>query len=155
MTTDVFFSAIKSTIDNVSYAIAASLVAEGETTLQVADLDDVMQTDAVLGAEAPALVYQLLEAVEAPRDPLWVVSFLIGVKTTSDASNYKLSTLQAKITSRFPVGSSLDIRNYFANTLPSTSEAHGTVVAAEINPQQFDAQSGIRLTKIRLAVVRQ
>lgn len=149
-----FYMAVKSTLDKVARNIADDLVLDGEATIGVADLDDTDQTDSVLASPDPAVIYQLLDVGEDPRDPLWLVTFLVGTKTVSDAANFKLSKIQSKISRIFTVGDELDIYQYFSDEAPSDRLAVGTFIANEISPQQFDAQAGIRLAKVSMRVLR-
>ena len=151
---DRFLLSIKSTIDKAMYDVSEELRVSGVLDIRTADLDDVQQTSEVLGGTMPAVVYQFQDAGEDPRDPLWMVNFMIGAKTTADSGNYELHRLHSKITSKFPVGSDFKIMNYAQDSSPGEIEGIATVVEMEVLPQQFDQQAGIRISRVGVRVMR-
>lgn len=147
-----FLLELKSTLDFLVNQKVEALQEEDYTDLQAAEVDDMAQTDAVLGSAAPALIWQFGTLSPNPRPPMYDVEFMVGSKTVSDAGNYKLMALLTQVRDLFEVNSSFSVFDY---TMLDTEDADTTpsgyvfVSANEVNVQQFDNQSGLRYAVIR------
>jgi hypothetical protein len=148
---DDFPLLLKGTIDKlVSDKVTA--LRGTHPTLQWAEVDDMLQTDAVFKGEQPAILWQFGSVYPDPRAPLYGVEFTVGAKTTADPGNYLLIDLVAQIRDVFVPGVAFQLFDYVREQgAPSDTLSKGylRVVANEISPQQFDRQSGIRYAVIR------
>lgn len=137
-----FVSHVKSTLDK-AMTDAVTALSSTYPTLKGVEVDNLMQTDEVMKGTSPALLWQLLTVAPHPRDPLYRVEFLIGVKTVSDAGNYLMSALMAELGERFPVGGSLAVGDYSGSTAVTNT---GYIVFGSMTmvPQQYDHMSGYR-----------
>lgn len=131
---------LKSTLDRLAFEIAQELEVE-----DMADLDDTVNLASILSNDRPAIVWQLTTLDPAPRDPLYMVQFGIGAKTTSDPSNYKMMRLVSAMQHRFDIGTPITIRDYSGILPPSEVQGHLLVTNLSLAPQEFDNESGIRL----------
>jgi len=143
---------LKSTLD--AWAMAITINMQGANpSLKAVELDDLKQVDEVLGGTDPAILWQFVSLEPSPRDPLWDFKFAIGVKTTNDKANYKLAELLSAVLGAFEVNQTFPFADYSGATV-SANKGVLTIVRHETSPQQFDHQSGIRLTTVVAKVVR-
>lgn len=148
---DDFPLILKSTIDKlVSDKVTALQV--DHPTLLWAEVDDMLQTDAVFKGTGPAILWQFGTVYPDPRAPLYGVEFTVGAKTTADPGNYLLIDLVAQIRDAFQAGYAFQLYDFAreqAEAADTVSKGFLRVVDNEIAPQQFDRQSGIRYAVVR------
>ena len=153
---DDFPLILKSTIDKLVSTKVASLLTE-YPTLQWAEVDDMLQTDAVFKGDEPAILWQLGSVFESPRAPLYGIEFTVGAKTTADPGNYALIDLVAQIRDVFQAGASFQLFDFareITDASDTVSKGFLRVTTNEISPQQFDRQSGIRYAVVRGKAVK-
>jgi hypothetical protein len=125
--------------------------------LQWAEVDDMLQTDAVFKAEGPALLWQFGAYTPDPRAPLYSIEFSVGARTVADPGNYTLIDLVSQVRDVFKADQEFQLYNYIlASTAPADTVSKGfvRVVSNEISPQMFDRMSGIRYAVVRAKAVR-
>lgn len=157
MSHDVFYLAVKSTLDAVMNEIKTSFLATYPSLL-ACDLDDTAETDNVLAGSAPALVWRINSLQEDPIDPLYHWKFLVGVKTTKDSGNYNLSDLMARLAAAMSAKRDtiiiMDYSGDLVDGLPTEKLGSVRITSVDTTPQQFDHQSGVRLLSINAKVIR-
>lgn len=141
--------ALKSTIDKLGYDLAQA----EEPPVAFIDLDNVVNTTALLKTDDTALIWSMSVMVPTPRDPLYAVSFQIGARTVNDPANYDIMLLVGKLKVAFNVGSSVDIFDYTGGTVGSKI---GVLLISNVTvlPQEFDKVSGIRMISLEGKVQR-
>jgi len=154
MSSDTFVLEVKSTLDKIMMDIRQDFEDGGVANIKGVDLDDIKQVDIDLGGTDPCVVWQLASLDQHPRDPLWMMKFAAGVKTTADKGNYNLAEFMSKISASFAIDKIIEIYDYSEDTPDPTKVGTVTVCSHEINPQQFDHQSGLRLLVINSKVIR-
>lgn len=143
---------VKSTIDKTMMDLVTSL--QGTyPTLQGVEVDDLNATDEVMKSTAPALLWQFLGLTPAPRDPLYRVEFLVGVKTVSDAANYVLTKIMMEVRKSFEVEATIDVADY-SGVSAVLNKGYLFVTDNAMVPQQYDQMSGIRYFAIVARAVR-
>ena len=141
-----FVNDVKSTLDKLMTDAVTSLLPT-YPTLKGVEVDNLMQTDEVVKGTSPALLWQLLTVAPHPRDPLYRVEFLVGVKTVSDAGNYLMSALMAELGERFAVGESVPVGDY-SGSVAVTNTGYLVFGKASMAPQQYDHMSGFRFYSV-------
>lgn len=137
-----FLIDVKSSLDKVMNDLVEEFQV-GIPDLTGADVDNLVETDAFFKSTSPVLLWQFLTMIGAPRDPLYKVTFLVGVKTVSDASNYKLVTLSNQLRKSFEVQTRIEIGDYTgASAVLNTG--YLLVTDNTFAPQQYDHMSGVR-----------
>lgn len=145
---------VKSTIDyEVRQAVAAAATENGLTDLPVTEVEDATRFDEVLKSSAPAALYQLTRMSDNPTAPRYSASFNVGAKTTDDAGHYLLAGLLGAIQNRFAKGSTFPLHDYSDAALQGPRYGSLMIVDADVNPQQFDKQSGIRMLTCQAVVL--
>lgn len=148
---DDFPLIVKGTIDKLVSDKCAAL--QGQYPgLQWAEVDDMLQTDAVFKAEGPALLWQFGAYSPDPRSPLYEIEFSVGARTVADPGNYALIDLVSQVRDVFRANQEFQLFNYIlATTAPIDAVSKGfvRVVSNEISPQMFDRMSGIRYAVVR------
>ncbi|RLA43137.1 MAG: hypothetical protein DRR06_12870, partial [Gammaproteobacteria bacterium] len=81
--------ALKSTVDKIGYDLAQA----ESPAVEFVDLDNVVNTTALLKTDDTALIWSMGLLVPTPRDPLYSVSFHIGARTVNDPANYDIMLL--------------------------------------------------------------
>lgn len=146
MSASEFYLQVKSTLDKVMMDLVNAWDNEFPG-LTGCELDDVTLTSERLGSPTPMLVWQLLNVTEAPRDPLYQIGFMVGAKTVSDAGNYNLAELWAKLNGAFLVETVIQIGDYSGATA-SLDKGYMVVKQTAGTPQQFDEQAGLRFISV-------
>ena len=145
-----FILAVKSTIDREGKQLASDL-----GIADFVDLDDPLLASKVLTGTSPALVWKFSGLLEDPIDPLYSLSFVIGVKTTSDPANYTMLDFVSRMKEVFRVGVFMEIKDWSkAVELPTI---HGSMYFTEsgVEQQVSDKESGIRLLAVEAKVARE
>ena len=145
-----FVTIVKSTIDKAGVDIAQ---AYGQG-VKFVDLDDMVNTQAMLSSEDSAVVWQMLTLDEDPVDPLWMIRFGIGAKTTADPGNYGLAELLDAIRTRITKRGKMDLYDYSPGGDGVTKQGDMYFVDVSVDPQLYDKQSGIRLISVTAKAVR-
>lgn len=144
---------IKSSIDKaVNDAVAAAMANTG-MTLVVTEVEDALQFEKVLKDPNPAVLYQITRLSPNPRAPRFEASFNVGAKTVDDSGYYDLAKVLGELQERFKQGATLALHDYSDAALQAQRYGSLMVVDADVNPQQFDKQAGIRMLTCRAAVV--
>lgn len=143
-----FYMSVKSTIDKLATDVAASL------SIEFVEIDDTVNIEEKLGSSDDLIVYQFVDMAEDPGDPLWVLSFEIGGKTTSDAANYDLAGIISKIRSFVSKGGYIDVMDYSGINDPTVKEGYIYFSDVSVDPQAFDGASGIRMLSVQGRAVR-
>lgn len=137
---------VKSTIDKVMTDLVASMQAD-YPGLRGVEVDNLVQTDEIMKGTAPALLWQFLALIPTPRDPLYRIEFLIGVKTVSDAGNYLMAAIMAEIGAVFAVGETISVGDY-SGAIADLNTGYMVVGQNTMIPQQYDHMSGYRFFSI-------
>lgn len=143
-----FYMSVKSTIDRLAVDIATSL------SIGFVEIDDTVNIEEKLGSSDDLIVYQFVDMAEDPGDPLWMLSFEIGGKTTSDAANYDLAGIVSKIRSFVNKGDYIDVMDYSGVSEPTVKEGYLYFADVSVDPQAFDGASGIRMLSVQGKAVR-
>lgn len=150
MASHEFLSAVKSTLDHEGNQVATNLPGG----VAFVDLDDTVNVDAVLSSDDPAIVWQFMVMDEAPADPLYTVQFAIGAKTTQDPANYKLIDFVTEVHKIFAQGHTIKVMDWTGASVPTIDLGYLYVQRVSLAPQEFDAQSGMRLWVVDFRAVR-
>jgi len=150
MNRDEFTLALKSTIDKYGVDLATAL---GVT--KFLDLDDTANASTLLAGEDDAIVWQMHTLDESPIDPLYVVIFAVGAKTTTDASNYDMLGFISKVQDTFKKGSSIRIFNYSGASPGVALGGIMTIVQSGVEAQEYDKESGYRFVSVVARVSRE
>lgn len=138
-----FLKAIKSTIDKIGNDLALAQL----PPIQFVDIDDSTATEAVFASDTDAIIWEMNGFEDNPSDPLYLVTFSIGAKTANDPANYNILGLTGLVKNAFPVGDSLDVKDYSGLTA-SLSQGRLLIQRVNVNPQGYDRTSGVRLISI-------
>lgn len=149
MSEELFPLAVKSTIDKLGFDLAQAEI----PPVKFIDLDNAVNTTALLSSQDNALVGELSILEPRPRDPMYQVSFSIGARTVNDPANYDIMTLVGKLKAKFAVNAVLEIRDY-SGAAAGPIVGRLTVSQDTIMPQQYDKVSGIRLIAVRAMALR-
>lgn len=137
---------VKSTLDKVMNGLVTSLGTQFTGLLGV-DVDNLVESDVIFKSEAPVLLWQFLVLVATPRDPLYRLEFLVGVKTVSDAAGYQIANLSNELRQYFEVGTSIPVGDY-SGTTPVLDTGYFIIASNTFAPQRYDHMSGIRFFSI-------
>lgn len=141
--------ALKSTVDKIGYDLAQA----ESPAVEFVDLDNVVNTTALLKTDDTALIWSMGLLVPTPRDPLYSVSFHIGARTVNDPANYDIMLLVGKLKEVFNVDSFVDIHDYTGVSVgPKLGVLRISRVA--VMPQEFDKVSGIRMISLEAKAQR-
>ena len=143
-----FYVEVKSTIDKLAVDIATAL------GIDFVELDDTVNVDEKLASPDDLIVYQMVGMDEAPRDPLWNLTFQIGGKTTSDSANYDLADIIGAVRGTVNKGESIDVYDYSGIATPTVKEGYIYFSEVSVDPQAFEGASGIRMLAVSASVVR-
>lgn len=147
-----FLLHVKSTIDKTMMGLVTSL--QGTySTLKGVEVDNLVEMDEIVKSEDPALLWQFLTLTPSPRDPLYRIEFLVGVKTVSDSANYLLTTLMMEVRKTFEVQATIDIADY-SGVSPVYGKGYMIISNNSMAPQQYDHVAGIRFFSIVARAVR-
>lgn len=150
---DNFELAVKSTLDKILKDDQAALVAAWPT-LGGAELDDTVETNSTFGSPKPNLFWQWRTLNPECGETLYSASFLIGVKTTDDKGNYDLAAILSALLARHSIGDDITLRDYSGVAEPYPEVGVMTLIGKDVDPQQFDKQSGMRYAQIHAKVAR-
>jgi hypothetical protein len=143
MSEATFLVAIKSTIDKLGNDLALAQTPPATFV----DLDDITAVEEAMKSTNNCIIWEMNGLEEDPRDPLYLVPFSIGARTVNDAANYNILKLTGLVKSTFPVGASIDIKDYSGVTA-TASQGKLIIMSVSVNPQGFDRTSGVRLISI-------
>jgi len=152
MSSHNFVIEVKSTLDKVVHDLALSL--DNGTGIAVYDMDDAVNVDDILTSSEPAVLWRFLNLDEAPTDPLYMVEIVVGVKTTSDPSNYELLSYISAIKGVFKVGGNVDVYDYSKEVQSTDKTGYLLYTQSGIEPQGMDRASGLRMLAVTAAAVR-
>ena len=139
---------VKSTIDKQGKDLADTL------GVGFVDLDDTVNVESVLTGTSPALVWRFVTMDEAPRDPLYSLTFVIGIKTTSDASNYTLLTMISEVKNLFKKGTWMQVLDYSGIAVPTVNEGSMIFTESGVDQQVMDRESGVRMLTVTAKCVK-
>ena len=150
--------AFKSTLDKLVNDLAAELSAAAPSAnpVRAFGLDDATNERQWQAGTEHALAYQYTLLSEAPRHPLYDVTFLVGAKTTDDAGNYAMTDLITDLGDLFKSGDSFELFDY--SEVEEGQDPGGqigvlVIGSVDTGPQMFEKQSGIRLLQIEGKVI--
>lgn len=144
---------VKSTLDRLVNDTVAKIATATGNVVAVSEVEDVTNFETVLKDGAPAVLYQLMRLNPNPRAPRFEAVFNIGAKTTDDSGNYVLSEILGELQELFKPGNRFDLRDYSEAGLETVNHGGMLITDGDINPQQFDKQSGIRTIGCKAAVL--
>lgn len=144
MSEQTFPMALKSTIDKIGFDLGQA----ESSSLSFIDLDNVVNTTKLLQSVDSAYVWSMALLAPAPRDPLYVCSFMIGARTVNDPANYDIMLLVGKLKEYFSVDSSVDIQDFTGET-PGPKLGVLTITGVTVMPQEYDKVSGIRMVSLQ------
>ena len=142
-----FPRAVKSTISFVCQQVAEELGAER------VDLDDLVNVDEVLTSQKSAVLHEMLTMDPVP-DPMWMASFSVGAKTSSDPSSYRLIEFFTRVCERFQPRTQIDIYDYSGIELPTQKLGYMVITENAGGAQQQTERSGIRLITVQMRGLR-
>jgi hypothetical protein len=140
-----FYLSVKSTLDKLAVDISNGL------GIGFVELDDTVNVENKLASPADLVVYQMIGMDEFPSDPLYMVTFAIGAKTTTDPANYDLAEIISAVKDRVHRGAGIDVRDYSGSSAPTSVDGNLYVTETRVDPQMFDGMSGIRMLSVRAA----
>jgi hypothetical protein len=140
---ELFPLAIKSTLDTLGVGMAQSLTPPA----LFVDLDDVTATEEVFSSTTPAILWELGRLDESPRDPLYALTFSVGVRTSNDAANYTIMNLVGKLKEVFPIGRRILVADLSDSGTPAPI-GQMIITKVDLNPQVYDRTSGIRMVSV-------
>lgn len=143
-----FYLKVKSSIDKMAHDIASSLA------ITAVELDDITNVQDELASPADLVLFSIDDMQPAPADPLYVLRFQIGVKTTQDSGNYDLSTLLSVVQEEVALGDTFYLRDYSTVSMPTEDMAFMYVTDVQTEPQEFDGLAGIRMQRVFARIVR-
>lgn len=141
--------AVKSTIDKIGNDLAATL-----SIPHFIDLDDVERSSNILAGTDSAVVWKLMFLDEEPRDPMYNLSFMIGVKTSEDPASYDLLGFISAVKETFPIGDSIPIMDWSTNVTPTVKLGSAYITVSGVEPQVTERASGVRLLSMEARVLR-
>ena len=145
-----FYMPVKSTLDKLGSDIAKSI----SSTLDFVELDDTVNVQERLQSNKAAIVWSLDAFDEDPQDPLYALSFSIGAKTTADAGNYYMAQLIDAVNGTVFSGAFIPVFDYSGTTPPTQQLGNIIVTDVVVNPQQSDAQHGLRMIHVNAKAIR-
>lgn len=134
-----FIMHVKSTLDRMGNDLVASTGADSG-----ANLDDTVNVDDIFKSDDNTILWQLISVEEDPSDPLYIVQFAIGAKTTNDAGNYDLIAFQTQVNDLFHKNALVELYDYSQGD-QSVKKGIMTITEAMLTPQEFDNEAGIRM----------
>jgi len=150
MSEATFILEAKSTLDKMTKDLADTL------SIDFVDADDTVNAATKLTGETSVLVWRFLNMDEDPQDPMYSLAFAVGVKTTSDPSNYELLGLVSQIKATFKRGTWVDILDYSTVSVPDPTAPEGSILFIDtgVDPQVMDRESGVRMLTISAKCLR-
>ena len=140
-----FIKPVKSTIDHLGYSIGTNYLGGA---VDVVDLTDDVNVEELLQSPDSAILWEMVTIDEAPRSPMWNVSFLIGAKTSKDNAGIERMSLLEAVNSVIKVDRDLDVHDYTGAVAGSrVGLLHITSVG--LDPSQGDRFAGMRLIAVR------
>lgn len=140
-----FAKQVKSTIDYVGATVGLNYIGGA---VDVVDMTGDVNVEELLKSTAPAILWELNTLDEAPRAPMWDISFLIGAKTSKDNAGTERMSLLEAVRDVIQVGKDLNVHDYTGAVAgPRVGLLHITSVG--IDPSQGDRFSGMRLIAVR------
>lgn len=139
---------LKSSLDRRVVDIGTAL------DLPVVDLDSTGLVAELLDSDQPALLWAIGSLQESPIDPLWLVDWEVGVKTSLDPSQYKSLDVVSKLSDSFKIGTRIAIRDYTGEEAGLVLEGWIIVIGVAAAPSQPDRLSGVRLLSVQARVQR-
>ncbi len=143
-----FTLALKSTIDYYVKQVADS------KGLPFLDLASVFNESDLLESDQPIICWEYSSVGEFPQDPMWHAEFEVGAMVMLDPSQYTSLDLVGAINDTFKPGTTLDIKDYSGDVLPTTVEGRLFIVSAGVSPQQADRATGIRFVNVTAKATR-
>ncbi len=134
-----FIMHVKSSLDRFANDLVASSSADDGV-----NLDDVVNINELMESENNTILWQLVSVEEDPKDPLYVVQFSIGAKTSGDSANYDLIAFQTKVNDVFHKDAIFDLYDY-SQGAQVNKKGSMTITRSAMTPQEYDNQSGIRM----------
>jgi len=138
-----FLVAIKSTLDKQGAEIASAIGVK-----KYVDLDDQVNTTKALTGPDDVVMWRLLTVDDDPVDPLYRATFVMGIKTSSDPSNYRLLKFSGEVGDRFPVGGSLFVRDWSNRVAPTQEAGRLFFVSSGVDTQSMEVDAGFRLLPV-------
>lgn len=144
-----FYESTKSTIDKIGMDLVALLpdVDEGVNLDSIADLEQ------FLASPEPSVVWNLASFSPDPAVPLYKLIFNIGAKTTSDISGVLITRLISAIHDQLRPHTWIDIKDYSGASPPSQVDGSMFVQYANVDEQETDKISGLRMISIVAGVI--
>ena len=140
--------AAKSTLDKACLDLARSM------DLGFADLDDEVQVQAAIDSDDPYLLWRFISIDEDPRDPLYRIGIVLGLKTNDDRSGYTMLDLAGKVKAQFGVGDELAIYDWSGDQVPTQKEGSMFFTISGVDAQDASASMGFRLLAVAARAVR-
>ena len=139
---------VKSTLDKQGKDLADTL------GVSFVDLDDTVNVEEVLTGTSPALVWRFVTMDETPSDPLYSLMFVMGIKTTSDPSNYSLLAMISKVKDLFGKGTWMNIMDYSGVSVPTVVKGSMIFTESGVDQQVMDRESGARMLTVTAKCIR-
>lgn len=140
---------VKSTVDKI---VRDAVELGGLDQVRVASVDDTADFETVLQSAEDAVLYQVVRLSPHPRAPKFDLTFNVGAKTTDDGNNFDMAKILGALGDSFKIDARFDLRDY-SGEVASDRRGAMLITRADVMPQTFDKQSGIRLMSCRAAVL--
>lgn len=141
--------ALKSTLDKVVKDMADA------ADLEFLSLDGEELEIVLANSDTRCLAWGLTSFSPSPVDPLYLVDFAVGSKTSRDPGEYAGIDINSKVAGQFSVGSDIPVYDYSGTAAPTEKLGYLVITAVTLAPQEFDKTVKVRLTMITArAVVR-
>lgn len=144
MSESTFVLETKSTLDKIAKDLSVTM------GIDYVDVDDTVNAAAKLTGVGSVLVWRFMSMEEDPMDPMYSLLFAVGVKTTSDPSNYDLLGFVSQIKATFKKGTWLDVLDYSTASVPDPLTPEGSILFTDsgVDPQVMDRESGVRMLTV-------
>lgn len=127
---------VKSSIDYFASRLASKISAELGTTFEVMDLDTAADLQKEFASDNNAVLIELLSVVDDPRDPLYEISFTVGIKVSSSQEPYTLMKALSFIHDELPADGSIPVKDYSvaaAGFDPDAASQTGCIMPIEVS----------------------
>lgn len=151
---------MKSTLDRLCYNLTAALVATGDAELAnlvSGQLDNLVGADEFKKSMNPALVWEINNFSQHPRDPLYSLKFSVGAKTVKDDDNYIASKIASALSNFFRQDANFFIFDYTGTVAPDTSLPNsGSIFITHVSSAGilFAENAGLKMLDVEAKVIR-
>lgn len=148
------YDKIKSTLDkyclDAATQVGNDLVTAGvlSTAFAAVDIDDVVNVDSKLKAETPLVGWGIEVVDEAPRAPLYSVTFRLVFRLPNDASNTAQARAIAALREFFSAGLAIDIGDYIDPVNAGLKFGRLYMTGSAVMPAAVDGNASVREMRV-------